>query len=58
MLSKNLDQQDEASVQAFRRIRAATRGLHCQPLDPRLASLCCREGNTMRWSELLSPGWF
>ena len=23
-----------------------------------LASLCCRKDNTMRRSELLSPGWF
>jgi hypothetical protein len=32
--------RESASVQAFRCIRAATRGAHCRPLDPRLASLC------------------
>jgi hypothetical protein len=32
-----------ASCREFRRIRAPTSGVHCHPLDPRLASHFCRE---------------
>ena len=36
----------EASMrQAFRRVRAATRGAHCRPLDPRLAIFSVPQGD-------------
>ena len=40
----------------FADIVSATRGTHCRPLDPRLASLCCREGKIVRRRRSLSVG--
>jgi hypothetical protein len=40
----------------FADIVSATRGTHCRPLDPRLASLCCREGKIVRRRRSLPLG--